>query len=103
LVSIKDWLLDDKRLFEWRIHTLDQRCEEIKRLKNIDVTRPTLAKFYRINRVSFRVGTYRYWDTRTPQETFNARMRFVIRLIRTLDSGKEVIFVDETTFNKWNW
>jgi hypothetical protein len=75
----------------------------IKDEKDIDVTSATLSRFYKQNRITYRVGFYRYWDTRSPEDTFTARLRFVIRLIRTLDSGREVIFLDETTFNKWSW
>jgi len=101
--AVKDWLMEPERIWLWRSFNLLKRCRLIEERWRISVTPATLSKFYKQNRASHKVGSYRMYDSKTPQQTFTSRLRFVLTLMHHVRADREIIFLDETSFHRWQW
>jgi transposase len=96
------FLLAPATLKAWRGWPMARRVHEIRERWGVDMSRPTLAKFYRRHGIR-RMTTPFHWHTNTaPEDRDEQRRQFVVQLVEYLRAGKEVVFIDETSVCVWD-
>jgi len=96
---LAEYLLNHGVLTAWAGYSLSRRCQEIKLLGH-SVTRATLSRFYRQNKVRYVVCQYQYQQARA--KTIQRQVQqFAVQLARRTARGDNIVYFDETSCHMW--
>jgi transposase len=79
-----------------------RRVFELKRVKGVELSRVTLAKFYRKHGVRNTPVPWHFYSRKTEEERIQEQYRWVIDMCRYQKAGKELVFIDETSVCVWD-
>ena len=88
-------------LREWVAFSLSKRCALINEKFNKEISRVTLAKYYKKNRVKHIKPDYTIYTDKKDQEIHQERLLFVQQLLEYYRQNTEIIYIDESTTNLW--
>ena len=86
---------------EWAHLSLDARCAILKSKYNIEISRYTLANYYREIKIVYLKTHSSFYSSRTEEEMVQLRVEFIKKIVKHMKRKKEIIFMDETSTNMW--
>ena len=95
------YILDPAKLDEWKAYSLNKRCALIYNKFKKKITRVTLAKYYKRNKIRFKKPEYTIHTDQKDEEIHQQRLEFVPKLLKCYKRKIEVIYIDECTTNVW--
>ena len=103
--ELAEYLLDHDRLKAWAHLSLMSRCQMIASSIPIELrmtmSRIHLAKFYRRHGVGYRRPNVKMWGNRDDFTMSCDKLKFILKMTEILQSGAQLIWLDETTVNQW--
>jgi hypothetical protein len=88
-------------LREWAHLSLDARCAILKSKYNIEISRYSLANYYRELKIGYLKTQSSFYSSRTEEEMVQLRVEFIKKIVKHMKRKKEIIFMDETSTNMW--
>jgi hypothetical protein len=88
-------------LREWAHLSLDARCAILKSKYKIEISRYTLANYYRELKIGYLKTHSSFYSSRTEEEMVQLRVEFINKIVKHMKRKKEIIFMDETSTNMW--
>jgi len=88
-------------LREWAHLSLDARCAILKSKYNIEISRYTLANYYRELKIGYLKAHSSFYSSKTEEEMVQLRVEFIKKILKHMKRKKEIIFMDETSTNMW--
>ena len=86
---------------EWAHLSLDARCAILKSKFKIEISRYTLANYYRELKIGYLKTHSSFYSSRTEEEMVQLRVEFIKKIVKHMKRKKEIIFMDETSTNMW--
>ena len=86
---------------EWAHLSLDARCAILKSKFKIEISRYTLANYYRELKIGYLKTHSSFYSSRTEEEMVQLRVEFIKKIVKQMKRKKEIIFMDETSTNMW--
>ena len=86
---------------EWAHLSLDARCAILKSKYKIEISRYTLANYYRELKIGNLKTHSSFYSSRTEEEMVQLRVEFIKKIVKHMKRKKEIIFMDETSTNMW--
>ena len=86
---------------EWAHLSLDARCAILKSKYNIEISRYTLANYYRELKIGYLKTHSSFYSSKTEEEMVQLRVEFIKKIVKHMKRNKEIIFMDETSTNMW--
>ena len=86
---------------EWAHLSLDARCAILKSKYKIEISRYTLANYYRELKIGYLKTHSSLYSSRTEEEMVQLRVEFIKKIVKHMKRKKEIIFMDETSTNMW--
>ena len=100
--ELSAYLLDSATLKAWRGWPMTRRVWQVQQDWGIRFTRPTLTSFYRRHGIGKMLAPFRWRTATTEQQRAWERREWVSVLVRHLQAGREVVYIDETSVNVWD-
>ena len=95
------YVLDPETLKQWVAFSLNKRCALIKGMFNKQITRVTLAKYYKWNRIRHVKPECTIYTDVVDKVQHQERHNFVEGLLEYNNRSVEIIYIDECTVNLW--
>ena len=86
---------------DWAHLSLDARCAILKSKYKIEISRYTLANYYRELKIGYLKTHSSFYSSRTEEEMVQLRVEFIKKIVKHMKRKKEIIFMDETSTNMW--
>ena len=86
---------------EWAHLSLEARCAILKSKYKIEISRYTLANYYRELKIGYLKTHSSFYSSRTEEEMVQLRVEFIKKIVKHMKRKKEIIFMDETSTNMW--
>lgn len=86
----------------WKNQTLEQRCDKIEAKYGKRITRTTLANIYKRNGIRNLKPGYKWHLGKTTEEEYASKKSIFLKtLLRLMNEGKQIIYLDETSTHMW--
>ena len=95
------YILDPGRLKSWAAFSLEKRCALIKKELGKQITRVTLAKYYKRNQIKHIKPEYTIHTDQKDLDIHKQRLQFVPQLLEFYKRRMEIVYIDECTTNVW--
>lgn len=98
--ELRNLLLEQRTLDAWAPYSLDERCDIIKTVFNVKISRQLLGIFYKDHNVKL-MSTKTNMDRllKTRPELEGERVKFAETLATIIAANKRILYLDESTCN----
>ena len=86
---------------EWAHLSLDARCALLKEQYNVQMSRYTLANYYKQLKVGYLRTHSSFYSLRSEEEMSRLRVEYIKKMVSHMKRKRAIFFMDETSTNMW--